>query len=81
MTDVTGILSAIAQGDPEAPGQWLLPVYDELSDLAARKLAREKPGHTLDAVALVHEALEEFELHDPIKDTRTGSSSCGSSAA
>jgi RNA polymerase sigma factor (TIGR02999 family) len=56
MKDVTRILSAIEQGDPRA-GQHLLPVvYDELRKLAASKLAREKPGQTLQATALVHEA-------------------------
>src|SRR5262245_15971243 len=56
MTDVTRILSAIERGDPHAAGQ-LLPVgYDELRKLAARKLAHEAPGQTLQATALVHEA-------------------------
>jgi RNA polymerase sigma factor (TIGR02999 family) len=56
MSDVTRILSAIEQGDPQAAEQLLPLVYDELRKLAARKLAREKPGQTLDATALVHEA-------------------------
>jgi RNA polymerase sigma factor (TIGR02999 family) len=56
MSDVTTILSAIEQGDPHAPGQLLPLVYDELRKLAARKLAQEKPGQTLEATALVHEA-------------------------
>ena len=56
MTDVTRVLSAIEQGDPLAAGQLLPLVYDELRKLAARKLAHEKPGQTLDATALVHEA-------------------------
>src|SRR5215212_6682447 len=56
MTDVTRILSAIEQGDPKA-AEGLLPlVYDELRKLAARKLAHETPGQTLQATALVHEA-------------------------
>jgi RNA polymerase sigma factor (TIGR02999 family) len=56
MTAVTHILSAIEQGDPSA-GEQLLPlVYDELRKLAAAKLADEKPGQTLQATALVHEA-------------------------
>jgi RNA polymerase sigma factor (TIGR02999 family) len=56
MNDVTRILSAIEQGDPEA-AELLLPlVYDELRKLAARKLGQEKPGQTLQATALVHEA-------------------------
>jgi RNA polymerase sigma factor (TIGR02999 family) len=56
MTDVTRILSSIEQGDPRAAGELLPLVYDELRKLAAQKLAREKPGQTLDATALVHEA-------------------------
>jgi len=56
MTDVTHILSQIERGDPSA-GERLLPlVYDELRRLAAAKLAQEKPGQTLQATALVHEA-------------------------
>jgi RNA polymerase sigma factor (TIGR02999 family) len=56
MNEVTRILSAIEQGDIRAPAQLLPLVYDELRKLAAQKLAREHPGHTLDATALVHEA-------------------------
>jgi RNA polymerase sigma factor (TIGR02999 family) len=56
MTDVTRILSAIEQGDPAAAEQLLPLVYDELRRLAAARLAQEKPGQTLDATALVHEA-------------------------
>src|SRR5262249_52670851 len=56
MSEVTQILSAIEQGDPHAAGQLLPLVYDELRRLAAQKLAGEKPGQTLDATALVHEA-------------------------
>src|SRR5437660_9200607 len=56
MTDVTQLLSAIEQGDPHAASQLLPLVYDELRRLAAQKLAHEKPGHTLQATALVHEA-------------------------
>ena len=56
MSEVTRILSAIEQGDPHAVEQLLPLVYDELRKLAAQKLAREKPGQTLDATALVHEA-------------------------
>jgi RNA polymerase sigma factor (TIGR02999 family) len=56
MNEVTGILSAIAQGDRGAAGQLLPLVYDALRKLAAQQLAREKPGQTLDATALVHEA-------------------------
>ena len=56
MTDVTRILSAIEQGDPHAAEQLLPLVYDELRKLAATKLAQEKPGQTLQATALVHDA-------------------------
>jgi RNA polymerase sigma factor (TIGR02999 family) len=55
MNDVTRILEAIGQGDPQAAGQLLPLVYDELRKLAAQRLAHEKPGQTLDATALVHE--------------------------
>ena len=56
MNDVTRILSAIEQGDTQAAEQLLPLVYDELRRLAAVKLAHEKPGQTLQATALVHEA-------------------------
>ena len=95
MSDVTHCLNAIDQGDPHAASQLLPLVYDELRRLAARKLAHEKPGQTLDPTALVHEAylrlvqagkadaaragdpaedllalhdaLERFAAHDPLK--------------
>jgi RNA polymerase sigma factor (TIGR02999 family) len=56
MPDVTQILSALEQGDPHAAGQLLPLVYDELRRLAAQRLAQEKPGPTLEATGLVHEA-------------------------
>src|SRR5215813_9416224 len=56
MSDVTQILSAIEQGDPRAAAELLPLVYDELRKLAAARLADEKPGQTLQATALVHEA-------------------------
>jgi RNA polymerase sigma factor (TIGR02999 family) len=56
MSEVTRILSAIEQGDPHAAEQLLPLVYDELRQLAAARLAQEKPGQTLQATALVHEA-------------------------
>src|SRR5947199_3335059 len=56
MTDVTQILGAIEQGDPQAAAQLLPLVYEELRKLAAQKLGQEKPGQTLQATALVHEA-------------------------
>jgi RNA polymerase sigma factor (TIGR02999 family) len=54
--EVTRILNAVEQGDLHAAEQLLPMVYDELRQLAAAKLAQEKPGQTLDATALVHEA-------------------------
>src|SRR4051794_29808961 len=56
MSDVTGILSAIEHGDLNSAEQLLPLVYDELRKLAAQRLAREAPGQTLQATALVHEA-------------------------
>src|SRR6202023_2813342 len=56
MSDVSHILSAIEQGDPHAAEQLLPLVYDELRKLAAQKMTQEKPGQTLQATALVHEA-------------------------
>src|SRR6476659_868376 len=56
MTDVTQILSQIESGDPSAAEQLLPLVYEELRKLAAQKLAGEKPGQTLQATGLVHEA-------------------------
>jgi hypothetical protein len=61
MSDVTLILSAIEQGDPSAAEQLLPLVYGELRELAAQKPAQEKPGQTLDATALVHEAYLRLE--------------------
>jgi RNA polymerase sigma factor (TIGR02999 family) len=68
MSQVTRILSAIEQGDPHAAEQLLPLVYDELRRLAAQKLGQEKPGQTLEATALVHEAYlrlvgNEAEVH------------------
>jgi RNA polymerase sigma factor (TIGR02999 family) len=56
MSEVTHILSAVEQGDPQAAERLLPLVYEELRRLAAQKLAREQPGQTLQATALVHEA-------------------------
>lgn len=56
MSDVTRILSQIESGDPAAAEQLLPLIYDELRKLAAQKMAQEKPGQTLQATALVHEA-------------------------
>jgi RNA polymerase sigma factor (TIGR02999 family) len=56
MSEVTRILTAIERGDPGAAGELLPLVYEELRRLAAQRLARESPGQTLQATALVHEA-------------------------
>jgi len=56
MTEVTRILTAVEQGDPHAAEKLLPLVYDELRRLAAKKMAHEIPGQTLDATALVHDA-------------------------
>ncbi len=63
VTEVTRVLAAIEQGDPTGAAQLLPLVYDELRRLAAQKLAQEKPGQTLQATALVHEAY--LRLVDP----------------
>src|SRR6516162_9441695 len=71
MTNVTYILSAIEQGDPKAAEQLLPMVYDDLRKLAAKRLAQEKPGQTLQATALVHEAyLRLVGTADPGWDSR-----------
>ncbi|MGO8679233.1 MAG: ECF-type sigma factor [Limisphaerales bacterium] len=56
MSDLTLLLDAVNAGDPKAAGQLLPLVYDELRELAAAKMAGEKPGQTLQATELVHEA-------------------------
>ena len=56
MSDVTRLLDAVGKGDAVAAGQLLPLVYQELRQLAAAKMARENPGHTLQPTALVHEA-------------------------
>ncbi len=56
MTEASQILMAVEQGDPQAASQLLPLIYDELRRLAAQRLALEKPGQTLDATGLVHEA-------------------------
>ena len=71
MNDVTHILSAIEQGDVHAAEQLLPLVYDELRKLAAQRLAKEKPGQTLQATALVHDAyLRLVGNQDPGWDSR-----------
>src|SRR6266852_1192435 len=56
MSELTQLLNAIEAGNPQAAAELLPLVYNELRQLAAKKLAQEKPGQTLDATALVHEA-------------------------
>jgi RNA polymerase sigma factor (TIGR02999 family) len=56
MSEVTQLLDRIQRGDPHAAAQLMPLVYNELRQLAAQKLAQERPGQTLDATALVHEA-------------------------
>jgi RNA polymerase sigma factor (TIGR02999 family) len=56
MTAITRILSDIQRGDPAAAGELLPLIYQELRQLASSKMARERPGHTIQATALVHEA-------------------------
>lgn len=63
MPDVTHILQQIESGDPSAAGQLLPLVYDELRKLAVAKLAQERPGQTLQATALVHEAYLRLVSH------------------
>src|SRR3954465_5096265 len=67
MNDVTRILSAIEHGDPRAAEQLLPLVYDELRKLAAKRLAHEKPGQTLQTTALVHEAYLRLVGPDPAR--------------
>jgi RNA polymerase sigma factor (sigma-70 family) len=64
MSEVTRILNAIESGDAKAADQLLPLVYNELRKLAAAQMAREKPGHTLDATALVHEAYIRLVAND-----------------
>jgi RNA polymerase sigma factor (TIGR02999 family) len=65
MTDASQILKAAEQGDPQAASQLLPLVYDELRRLAGQRLALEKPGQTLDATGLVHEAYLRLIGNDP----------------
>src|SRR5262249_52119573 len=65
MNEVTRILSAIGEGEPHAAENLLPLVYEELRQLAAQKLAKEKPGQTLQATALVHEAYLRLVGADP----------------
>ncbi|HUE70759.1 MAG TPA: ECF-type sigma factor [Pirellulaceae bacterium] len=72
MSDVTRILSQIDSGDPTAAEQLLPLVYDELRKLAAVRLAQEKPGQTLQATALVHEAYLRLVGHQEVGDGEQG---------
>src|SRR5881392_4152797 len=65
MPDVTELLDAAAAGDPRAAADLLPLVYDELRKLAAARLAREKPGQTVQATALVHDAYVRLVGADP----------------
>ena len=81
MSDVTRILSQIESGDPSAAERLVPLVYHELRQLAAAKLAQEKPGQTLDATGLVHEAylrLRETVLRVP-QSLPAGGSRCHAS--
>jgi len=74
MPDVTRLLDAAAAGDPKAAGQILPLVYDELRRLAAQRLAQERPGQSLQATALVHEAyLRLVATHGGDEDVRWNS--------
>jgi RNA polymerase sigma factor (TIGR02999 family) len=77
MSDVTRILSAIEAGDPRAAEQLLPLVYDELRKLAAQRLAQEKPGQTLQATALVHEAYLRLVSNEPDGQARVNWNSRG----
>jgi len=70
MTEFTRILAAIEEGDPHAAAQLLPLVYNELRRLAAAQLAQEKPGQTLDATALVHEAYLRLIANQPDAQAR-----------
>src|SRR5262249_46670640 len=65
MSDVTQLLQSAEQGDAHAANELLTLVYDELRRLAAQKLARERPGQTLDPTCLVHEAYLRLLRKDP----------------
>jgi hypothetical protein len=71
MNEITRILSAVEQGDPHAAEQLLPLVYNELRLLAAQKFAQEKPGQTLQATALVHEAYLRLIGNEPPGSSRS----------
>ena len=68
MADVTGLLHVAAAGDPKAAADLLPLVYDELRKLAAARMAGEKPGQTIQATALVHDAYLRLAGRDPDRD-------------
>ena len=65
--DVTQILNAMQSGEARGGDELMAAVYAELRRIASAKMAHEQPGHTLQATALVHEALEAFAQHDARK--------------
>jgi RNA polymerase sigma factor (TIGR02999 family) len=80
LSEVTRLLSALEHGDPHAASQLLPLVYDELRQLAAQRLAQEKPGQTLDATALVHEAYVRLVGHDPQRPWNNRGHFCAAAA-
>jgi RNA polymerase sigma factor (TIGR02999 family) len=80
MDDVTQILNAIEKGDPQAADELLPLVYNELRRLAAQKLAQEKPGQTLQATALVHEAYLRLVGSDPKQPWHSRGHFCAAAA-
>jgi RNA polymerase sigma factor (TIGR02999 family) len=80
MDDVTQLLNALENGDPQAVHQLLPLLYDELRRLAAQKLAQEKPGQTLQATALVHEAYLRLVSSDPDKPWQSRGHFCAAAA-
>jgi RNA polymerase sigma factor (TIGR02999 family) len=80
MNEVTRILSALDQGDPSAANRLLPLVYDELRRLAEQKLSQERPGQTLQATALVHEAYLRLVGSDPEKPWHNRGHFCAAAA-
>ncbi len=80
MRDVTRILSQIESGDPSAAEQLLPLVYEELRKLAAARLAQEKPGQTLQATALVHDAVTPSSSRSSSRRNEPRSSTCAPAA-
>lgn len=80
MNELTRILSAAQGGDPQAAAQLLPLVYDELRKLAAAKMARENPGQTLQATALVHEAYLRLVDGDPAQNWESRAHFCAAAA-